>query len=296
MTLIIKRKTYAHRLIGANSDQVFAWAWVPSEGSFLGATVDLHMVSSDAIAWDTVMVYSLAGYALPVDDPDGLPAEPDTYWDKYVPKDKAIAEDALDFDTTSSDIEPFSAMGLHSLENMFDVGANGTKKLFRTERMLSFANSPRTMITTNGSETYMPMEVVRFKVKQKAAAGNRPMLILFAAGKASDAPPNAWIGDVSAWAPGNESAGAAKENWYRSKFLWTSIVQSMPWLTGAGETGAKSVYEKAAELAGRYVEQAFEESASATFNVTNNINVVARVNYTIAVPGQPTMKTLRSAP
>lgn len=295
MAFRIKMKRYSSRATVVGTDEVFAWFPIPKDGVWMGATFDLHVVSlAKMLISDNAKLYGISGYFIPVNDLTALPTTPDLFWDTQIVKDTAVAEDALDLDHTSVAAADVT-QGLPNLALMTDAHT-GPIKLFRTERLMSFANSGRTMVTTVGSETYMPIDRVRMRTRKQVRAKSRPGVVLLAISVGNfDIPETFTGGSANAWAPGQSEDGVtvAEFEWrvlkYMQKWMEDAATFLMP---GAVEAGAQEPYEKAAEVAGRIVEQGIEDT-DAQWDITTGIHSFAITTGSMIVPGRPMMKTLK---
>lgn len=294
MAFRIKVKRYAARNCGPGTDNVIYWCPVPVDGIWLGATIDLHVISATAIDPEKAIVYGISGYFIPVRDPTALPTNPDLFFDTQVTKDTAIAEDALDLSdasNTTEDIKP----GVPNLALMTD-SHTGPVRLFRTERLMTFASGGRTMVTTAGSETYLPIDRLRLTTKKQVRARKTPGVVLIAISRTNEPIPDAFPNDaVSGWAPGQAEGGVtvAEREWRMLKHMQRWMEDASMFLVPGGvETGAHEPYEAAAELAGRMVEQAMEDSAS-DWDIASTLFTFAIGTGSIVVPGRPRMKMLK---
>lgn len=291
---IIARRTSA-TLNLAGEDHVFFYCPVPKDGVWMGASLDIHIIGVNTILTDLAKPYGISGYFIPVNDPTALPADPDDFWDQQVPKDSAVDEDLLDL-SHGTDQDAEISIGVPALEMMLDAH-QGPIKLFRTERMMSFAQGGRTMVTTAAAETYVPIDRFRLTTKKMVRAKSKQGVVMFALSNSNAAISNLHTGDIQAWAPGHTSAGVtnAELEWLMLKWMQKTVEDSAVFLAPGGvETGAIRVPRLAAELAGRMVDQAFE-SSNDRFDTTMVLQLFSMGSGTIIVPGRPNLKTLKGA-
>lgn len=295
MSFRIKMKRYASRSTAVGADEVFAWFPVPKDGVWMGANIDLHVISlAKMLISQNAKMYAISGYFIPVNDLTALPTTPDLFWDTQIVKDTSVAEDALDLDHTSDD-NPAISQGQPDLALMTDAHT-GPIRLFRTERLMTFASGGRTMVTTVGSETYIPIDRIRMRSKKQVRAKSRPGVVLFAISNSNFDIPEVFTGTAEqAWAPGQSEDGAtvAEFEWrilkYMQKWMEDAATFLMP---GGTEAGAQEPYEKAAELAGRTVEQGFE-ATDAQYDITTGLKSFAITTGSMIVPGRPMQKSLK---
>lgn len=276
MTVLIDRVVYAERAPSGGADSCFAWAAIPQGGRFLGATVVGTVMGSESTSTLGAMVFGLSGYAVPVLDPDTIQASPDAMWDLQVPKDEDVAEDALDFDyRTTSDSTPNMTIGEPNLNIM--IGAQvGAKKLFRMERVVTFADSPTGFIAGT-PDAYFPTAQVSFRVKVHVSA-DVPTMVLFAHSAPTPGIGSIFTGNLASWAP------RTADEWLKLRYIGDTVKMAAPFLAPAGvETGAESPWEEAAELMQRSTIQSFEDTSGAFINMAQQSFMKSRMQ--IEVPG-----------
>lgn len=278
---MISRKTQAHRLVGSGFDAVFGWAAIPSEGVFHGATIDLRATRVGRQDMDEAAISGMSGYVLPILDPDTLDVSPDTTWDSQVPKDEAIDFDSQDFDTATPDVTGDVSIVDPNAEIILDADS-GPTKLFRREYVTTFADSPAGFLTGT-PETFLATRSIRHRVSKKVRV-KRPSVVLFAWTSGSAVVDSVFSGLDSLWAPGDA------KDWMSYKYMANALELAQHFLTGASESGTDSPFDHLAQLVGRTVEQAFEDTADAFEG--GAWNVWATCRYKIEVPGWYNMKSL----
>lgn len=275
MTVIVNRKVYAERDIVASTDRVFAWAPIPAGGAFLGATVEGSIIGVESSSTLGAMVYGLSGYVVPIRDPDTPDADPDIAWDLMVPKDETIDEDTLDFDWgTSQDATPAQTIGNPNI-NMLLGMQGGVQKLFRMERIISFANSPTGFIAGT-PDAYFPTDTFRFRVKQTARV-KTPSAVLFAVSAGAAGVATGFTGDTQGWVPTSEN------EWRNLRYIGDTLEEASKFIAGGVEAGAHEPWEAAAEMVQRTVEQAHEDTSGAFINMA--MNSFTRTTMTLEFPG-----------
>ena len=156
------------------------------------------------------------------------------------------------------------------------VGAKtGPQKLFRFERVVTFADSP-TGFVAGTPDSYLPTAIFSFRVKQKARV-EVPAVMLMAVSNPVLAVPSQFTGTIEEWAPSDS------QSWMQLQYLGDALERTAPFLTGLPEPGAESPYQEAAELVARMVEQAYEDTDSAFLGQTINAFAVSRMQ--LEVPG-----------
>lgn len=273
MPLIIDRKVFAQRSVPSNTDKVVSWAAIPAGGAFTGGTVRGSILGAEDRSVITAMVYGMSAYVLPMLDLNTL-ADPDAMWDEQVPKDDDVSEAALDFEVDIADTTPDVDIGPPQLDML--VGAKtGPKKLFRFERVVTFADSP-TGHLAGTPDSYAPTARLGFRIKQ-AIRAEVPSVMLMAVSSPILSIPSVFTGTISEWAP----TGA--ESWMQLQYLGDALERTAPFLTGVVEPGSESPYQEAAELVARMVEQAYEDTSGAFSAQTLQAFVASKM--TIEVPG-----------
>lgn len=283
MTVAIKRRTVVERATVAGSDEVFGWCPLPAGGVFKGANVSIAVIGEESSSIKGAMIYGLSGYIVPVLDPNTRDATPEITWNLQVPKDEAIAEASLDFDyQTTANVSPAVQVGAINQEEVFQAMAGATK-LFKTERIVTFADTNRGWIAGT-PDVYNPAERLSFRVKKQVRV-KVPSVILFALSAPTPGVPGVFTGDVSGWIPGNAAA------WLGLRYIGSAIEQSMPFVAGSVEAGAHEPYEQMAEGVARVLEQAFEDTTGAF--LTQDIQHFSSCMFDIEVPGHMNVRNIR---
>ena len=274
MSLLISRKVFSHRQVASNSDAVIAWGAIPAGGKFGGATVRGAIVGGEERSILTAMVYGMSAYVIPVLDLNTLDSTPDTTWDNQVPKDDDVAEGALDFELDSADTTPDIEVGPSNLSML--VGAKtGPAKLFRFERVVTFADAPSGFVQAV-PDTYVPLARYAFRVKKEVRV-EVPSVVLMAVSSSLLSIATSFVGSLYEWAPSNA------QSWMQLQYLGDALERTAPFLTGVVEAGAESPYQEAAELVARMVEQAYEDGDGAF--ATQTIQAFTATTMSIEVPG-----------
>ena len=274
MPLIISRKVFSHRQIASNEDKVIAWGAIPAGGKFAGATVRGAIIGGEERSILSAMVYGMSGYVMPVLDINTLDTSPDVTWDNQVPKDDDMAEGALDYEVDALDTTPDIDVGPSNLSML--VGAKtGPAKLFRFERVVTFADAPTGFVQAV-PDTYVPVARFGFRIKQEVRV-EVPSVMLVAVSSPILAVPTSFSGAVSEWAP------SASPSWMQLQYLGDALERTVPYLTGVVQAGAETPYVQAAELVARMAEQAYEDGAGAFLAQT--MQSFSATRMTIEVPG-----------
>lgn len=281
MTLMINRKTHTQRSTALNTDEVIGYAAIPAGGAFMGATLQGSAMGAESSSTLGAMIYGLSGYVVPITDPDTLD-DPDDVWDLMVPKDLAILEDNVDFDfLTTPSVTPDLTPGEFHIGDIISAG-QGPVKLFRTERVVTFASSPTGFIAGT-PDAYFPTDLFSIRVKQKVRV-TTPSVVLFALSSPTPGVPSVFTGNISQWAPGGN------DEWYNLRFLGDAIERGSIWSTRT--LTEDEPFESIMELVGRQLEQVFEETTGAY--VAHTINSFTECHYQIEVPGHLRVKSVSS--
>lgn len=284
MSVLIHRTTLVERSTAADTDECIGWCAIPSGGVFRGATLRGSVMGVESTSTLGAIVYGLSGYVLPVLDPDTIQATPDLLWDLQVPKDSAILENTLDYDNlTTAVTTPDVTPGEIDLEQLVDSG-NRPVQLFKTERMVTFAQSPTGFIAGT-PDAYFPTDLFAFRVKRQVRVRG-PSVVLFALSAPTPGVPSIFTGDTSSWAP------RTNDEWYMLRFIGDALERGAVFLHGASTTEDEP-WEASMELAGRMMEQTFEDTTGAFLAGTKQS--FTKINYTIEVPGHLNVKSLRGA-
>lgn len=169
----INRRHITEVEVTAGSDTVFCFTALAPKNTVTGHWLDYLVVGLEDLLFTEACSYSVRGYLFELDDPDTEVANPNTVWDRLVPKDSDFGS-TLDYDTGAGDSDPFEQPGMINIEELF-AGYLPELVFDRTE--ILHAMSPGSVVT--GSTTWKPMSRIRSHMKRNLRVQN-PSVLMYA--------------------------------------------------------------------------------------------------------------------
>ncbi len=265
--MLVTMKQAGLYTVAANTDIVLAAFPMPPGSRFVNIQGSVDYGVAAPAAFDKVQAAGLAGFVLPVLDPDAA-QNIDTMWDMQVPKDETQVDDAIDLDqATGSDPTPEWEPGSPDLITI--VGLDQAPQWFRRRDWLSINTHPLG-VHFNSTLQYLPGSVVPIKAQPRIRSDMYSMAVLGFSAPVTDV-----VTTTVRTAP-------TKQQWGMLMFLEETITNMMQLLFSFVEAGAESPYEDASTFLAFLTEPAVEEQsgrsadfASTTYNV--NIHVTAQI-------------------
>lgn len=278
-TLLRARRPFANSAIAIGSDQVIAGVWLPA-GSILGdIRGHVSLVSPTEITLSQVVVCSVEGWILPVDDPDSV-ATMNALWDSHVPKDTTTF--TLDLDEAAADAAPFYEMGSIAWEFLYNVGA-AAKRIYHRHDVLSAVDS--VVLTRQDTETPFTEQFFagkRYAVKVRGGGRiTQPSLAVFAVGSPATTTTSATVA-VSA---------LVEHEWGRIKFIDHVLEQALMSSLGLTEVGAETPWDEASDLMKKYLDADMLEANAGTVIPTVWL-ASGELVFDVIVPGRMRQKVL----
>ncbi len=235
----------SQKTIAGGADEILFGISLPSESIIHDIRAQVHVVGSSVQPATSAIMYSIAGYILPVLDPDSA-VTLEALWDTLVPKDNDT--DTIDLDTAGADTAPFFEPGEVAFEQVLDIGLQ-PEKIYQRNAMLSFASSPHKQEDTSVLE-WTPSEVVDIRVRKRYRVSQPSALVFALAIPAMD--------DTT----GTAVTVAVEDEWPRLKYIELVLEQSLMQFFGLIEAGAETPWTEAAQLLRQHLEpDVFEENA-----------------------------------
>lgn len=240
--------------VGVGLDEVILATPLPSGSRLNGHKSTWHIEATAAATMNTVFMYMMEAWILPVLDPDSA-ALLTAIWDTLVPKDTDVQ--VLDLDTASADTAPFFEPGEADFSALFEVGLR-PERIYQKRKMVSFASNPLGLhILANDTTKWWTMDTFECVIKKNYAI-NQPSVLLF--GFASPA-----LDDTT-------STGRTiptENQWSRIKYIAHVLQQAQMDLLGLTEAGSETPWEEATDLLQLHTEpDVFEQNAGAFVGAT----------------------------
>lgn len=267
--------------VAGGSDTVLAGCPVPPGGRLTQAHINISAVLLQALAIEEVVEYGVAGYLLPVLDPDSATGF-NTIWDTLVPKDDVAADDTIDLDTGTSDTTPFAELGEVNMNAVLGIDGVDSVEFFRNDGFISYASNPQGF-HKDTTLFYLPAVSIRATAK-RGYATEQPAVALL--GFASPVLGQTQVGSHSA---------PSKSSWGMMMFLESTITDMMKLLFSLPEAGAESPYEEASAFITDLLEPVMtEETNRATDWLSTSWDVNTKVTFQVFMPDLSSMGNLSS--
>lgn len=261
--------------MAGNSDRVIAHCPIPSESTQNNVWGEVHVMNNDGFFIESAILYGADGYVLPLPDPDTADSI-DDIWDRLVDKDSAVANAALDIDTTSIVGSPSFEAGELDLNALADMHSfDDDNHWYKRRKILSFANSPTGFHwVTGGVSTFSPRDLFKVRsrrsIRSELHAESLFGMTIPALTSTTSTVPNT---------PADEAA------WLSEKYLEIILEQAWMFLVGLVETGAETPWTDAATFVEGLLEPApFEDDTGAW--LTDTLRVFSTWTFDITVPGR----------
>lgn len=246
-------RMYAHRMFQVSTqlgaDEAIFGCALPSDSVLHRVSGRISVQAAAARSIDSAAAYAVAGYILPILDPDAA-ISIDTLWDTLVPKDTDTQ--AIDLDTAGADDTPFYEPGESDWSDLLDVGLRPTK-IFQREVLMTVASHAlainRDPATPFLYEWY-PGDHFKLDVT-KGYRISQPSMVVFAFASPS-------LDDHSATVP----VGPLEGEWPRIKYAGQMLEQALMDLFGLSEAAGDEPWQGATDLLEKHLmPDIYEQSA-----------------------------------
>ncbi len=265
--------------VAVDSDIVLFAQPLPAEAIMHSADLDIRIIGSTSIGRTQAAMYGLHGYVIPVLDPDAG-TTPDVIWDTQVPKDKVLAEDAVDMDTGASDTAVVDEPGLINIEGMLNIG-DAPVQVFERQKFITWADQKGGYDHT--ADDFMPADVIRTKIT-KTIHVDVPSYFLLALSS-----PLTSFTSGGTWPVINTDA-----EWTQLQYMEYTLEDAWKALVGLTEAALDDPYVAAMTVIGQYLEHVHETSASMWDPQT--WRAFGKASFHISVPGTFEQMALSGSP
>ncbi len=271
-TRLVANRMFAQQVI-AGQDSVVAGLWVPAKSTIRSIWGYVQYEAAVERGLNEVAQGALAGYILPVLDPDST-GTMSTVWDALVPKDDG--GDVLDLDTSAGDSASFWEPGLQVWEEVFDVGLQPLKiyeQHFLSSMGMNAIAVNRDPATPFDYE-YIGGSRLAFNLRGPFRVDG-PSLLVFAAGSPATTQTN---GSAAL-------AAIAEADWAQLQFIDEVLERSMLHILGLIEVGAETPFEEATALLRAHLDPPVLEVAGGIFQPTT-WNLTGEARFVVEVQGK----------
>lgn len=256
-------------------DFVIGWCPLPA-GSTLNAVwmkVLAHTTTVNGQAVSSPV--GMTGYILPVPDPDDPEVDPNTLWDKVVPKVQELDSTMLDLDTGSADVDGVIGFTEIDIESILDV--TGIRRIFEWKDVLAL-NSPGVVADVVSGQYYPAFRKEGWIRRSYRVAVPSVALFAFTAIELPD-DLNGFTGVMQEWAP--DSA----KNWIHLGRMRNTLEKALDYAlgdTGGGIATLESVV--------RFLKQAYLQNDDTI--QSKAWELVSRFTYDVTFPDDPTFNNI----
>lgn len=278
MTIRVFPKIYSSITQAGATDGVLFALPLPAGAKVNNVWMEVHIIGAGFQGFETISLYGMHGYVLPVLDPDAG-TTPDAIWDAQVPKDAPMAADALDLDTAAADTRAVLELGDVSIAKLVGI-TTAPHRVFSRETMISLANKPTGYDRTGNN--FVPTDIFRARVKSNVSV-EVPSYYLIGLSSPDT------LASASAWPVINTDG-----EWAHLQYMEYALQQAWMSLVGLTETGAESPYEDAMNLIANYME-VFHEATAGDFAAIT-WNALGKATFDVTLPGSADKIQLTAQP
>lgn len=274
MLIVGRRLMYRQTVVG--TDEVIAHYPLPKGCEVRQIDLQSHLISTEEeVDVRSVVFYGMAGYVVPVLDPDTPETTVDLLWDQMIPKDVDISSGFFDIDTQAVDTNPeFEFGGPVDPAGLFGVAINEPLEIFRRRKMISVASSPAGYQQVAAAvDVWLPMEHFATKIKRRVKA-MRHSHIMF--GVSAPLTTNTTI---------TLKAGINEQEWLLMTYMETFLEKAWISMIGLVEAGAETPYVDIANFVAELLEDTAHEDVAGGFKAVA-WNVFTSSTFQVEVPGR----------
>jgi len=267
--------------VASNTDKVVSGYPLPQDGVLNNVHLEVHMIGPEGETWQTMSMYGMSGFVIPVLDPDGGDTF-DQIWDAQIPKDVAMTAGGFDIDTDATDTEPEWEIGTPDVSAIMDLVAGNPTEIFRRRKFLTVANSGvERAIIDAGADLKLATDFFKTDIRRRVRVP-APSVVLFGVSS-----PDTLITSTQVDAIPTEA------EWSLLQYLEVALEQAFMSMVGLTEAGAESPYEESMAFIAQLVEDTVFEQTAASF-VPTAWRVFTISTYDISVPGNIALGVLTS--
>lgn len=273
---------YEHTIVQDGTDRVLFGLTLPSESRINNIKATVSIKTLDSVLAESVGMYELAGYILPLPDVDAAP-QYENLWDQLVPKQED--DDTIEMDSGSADTNPAFEPGEESLEELFSVGFQ-PEQIYKRRGIVS-QDSPFSTAFFSTTSQFLFHERVKVNVSKNYFI-EQPSVLVFGL----SAPTFAHQKDKAA-APLTALTGVQIA---QLKYMTGVLERAFYDTLGLTEAGAETPFEEATALLKIHLEPLVTTDGT-NENIWSNedytVHVIAMIDH--SVPGNFDMGTVSAA-
>lgn len=274
---IIGRR-FAQVVVAGSTDRVVAQYPLPT-GCKLGNVFLEHWMTAEAIDVDHMGMYGMAGFIVPVLDPDDSLIV-DTLWDNLVPKDADEAAAVFDLDTTAADATEEFEPGMPDWGAVFQAAGNRPREIFRRRKMLHFSDKPVGYVAGT-PDLWIPTDHFKTNVRPNVVASTHSHILFGVSSPTLDQTTS------------TAQTTLEETEWTIMTFVEDFLKDAMKNLLGLIEAGATTPYAQAAAFISKLIEHTMFEETATAFDALA-LKTFTRATFHVMVPGEIAVGTLTS--
>lgn len=180
-----------------HKDSVIGWATLPSGARLNGIWYKIKALAMSDVAVEKAVTLGITAYIFPLTDPDTQDADPNTTWDRLVPKAQVMDTTMVDLDTAGAQDDATFAWTQLNFNEMFEIAM--PKKLFDWHDLVTVLDPPSFLPGT--TDKYRPAIMKSGRIKSKYFS-RTPSVVMFAASN-TEWPDdlNVFTGALQEWSP-----------------------------------------------------------------------------------------------
>ncbi len=255
-------------------DFVIGWCPLPAGSTLNAIHMEVQARATTVGGPNSSTPFGMTGYILAIPDPDDPEVNPNTLWDKVVPKVQELDSSMLDLDTGSADTDGVIGFTEIDLAGIIDVG--GPKRIYEHKQVSTNVSPSSIMDVVSGQ--YFPAMYKKGWIRRSYRVAV-PSVVLFAV-TSVELPDDldSFTGVMQEWAPDTA------KNWVHLGRMRNTLEKALDYAMGdAGEiANLESVV--------RFLKQAYmqvdDQVASKAWYVTSQFT------YDVTFPDDPTFNNI----
>lgn len=271
----------SQKVVPSTLDEVVADYPLPAGCTLQNVALGMKMIGPDDTLVTSGVMYGVAGYVVPMLDPEGGVAV-DTIWDQLVPKDVAEGAGVFDLDTGATDTTPEFNWGEVDWTQVFGVAGNSPVEIFRRRKLITFADVAVGYFRVDSApDLYVPLDRFQTMINRRVRAAKHSY-VLFGFSSPD-------LTQTSATLPTTIN----EQEWVMMTYMETFLEYAFVNLMGQVEAGAESPYEEASAFVAELLERTALEESSNAFTPVQWL-VFTQATFVVDVPGRLKVGTLNS--
>lgn len=268
--------------VGLGSDNVLAWAQVPSDGFLNGVTGEIHCTFlTTRIGIETATYYGVKGVMVASPSPDDSGDNANEMWDALVDKDKDFAKGALDIDPSDVVTESFIEPGEPNINALMDMETyDEAGEFYSRAKLMTYMGTRSGFDAATEPGDWLPADAFKVRSSKRRMRADYHSWAMIAFGCPAM--------DDKQTTP---AAFGGEAQWAQLKYVEMVLEQAFTHLIGLTEVGAETPWEDAAAMLEAYIEPTVYEATASSFTQTT-WRVFGMHTWDVSVPGHPNFSSI----